>query len=60
MTKNKIEFTPDDWVKVRADNEEAARRFFGAPAGWPVKFSHFDQRRPGKIYKVLAVGLVIK
>ncbi len=54
-----LEFEPDEWLRVRADNAEAARKFFGAPPNWPVRFAGFDERRPGRIWEVLADGLTI-
>lgn len=54
-----MQFERDTWLYVIADNEDAARRFFGAPPGWPVKFDGFDERRPGRRFKVLAEGLTI-
>jgi hypothetical protein len=56
-TVDEIEFTRDEWLRVRTDTADDARRFFGAPAGWPVRFAGFDQRRPGRIWEVLATGL---
>lgn len=53
----KIEFERDEWLRVIANDEQAARRFFGAPDGWPVRFAGFDTRRPGRIWEVLATGL---
>lgn len=55
-----IEFVPDEWLRVKADTADDARRFFGAPPGWPVRFAGFDQRKPGRIWEVLARGLTIK
>jgi hypothetical protein len=60
MKAEKIEFEMDDWLYVQADNEEAARKFFGAPPNWPVKFHGFETRRPGRVYKVLATGLTVR
>lgn len=55
-----IEFERDEWLKVIADDAEAARRFFGAPDGWPVKFGGFSQHRKGRVWLVLAKGLEVK
>lgn len=54
------DFTPDEWLRVIADTAEAARKFFGAPAGWPVKFGGFTQHRRGRVWLVKAEGLVIQ
>jgi len=56
---DKIEFERDEWVRVIADDADAARRFFGAPANWPVKFGGFARHRPGRVWLVLAKGLTI-
>ena len=56
---NKIEFEPDEWLRVIADTADDARRFFGAPAGWPVRFAGFAKNRPGRVWEVLATGLTI-
>jgi hypothetical protein len=55
--KRDIKFVPDEWLLVKAASAEKAREFFGAPPDWPVKFAGFDQRSPGRIWKVLAKGL---
>ena len=52
-----IDFTPDEWLYVYADTAEAARRFFGTPDNWPVKFDGFGTR--GRRWRVLATGLTI-
>jgi hypothetical protein len=57
--ENEIEFVRDRWVRVRAHTADDARKFFGAPTGWPVKFVGFDTRVPGRIWAVLAEGLEI-
>lgn len=59
-TLPEIEFTPDEWLRVIARDADAARAFFGAPPGWPVKFGGFDSRRPGRVWLVLSQGLVLK
>src|SRR5262245_19184837 len=51
-TKSGIEFTPDPWLRVIADDADAARRFFGAPPNWPVKFGGFAQHRKGRVWLV--------
>lgn len=53
------QFVPDKWLYVVADDAEAARRFFGAPEGWPVKFDGFSRRGPGRVWRVLAEGLTV-
>jgi hypothetical protein len=55
-----IEFTPSEWLRVIADDAAAARKFFGAPEGWPTRFVGFDPQRPGRVWEVLATGLTIK
>lgn len=55
-----IEFVPNDWLRVIATDADAARRFFGAPPNWPVRFAGFAQNRPGRVWEVLAVGLTVK
>lgn len=60
MNKQEIEFEPDEWLRVRTDSADSARRFFGAPAGWPVRFAGFDWRQPGRVFEVLATGLTIR
>ena len=57
---DQIEFERDEWVRVIADTAEDARRFFGAPPGWPVKFEGFARHRKGRVWAVLAKGLTIK
>lgn len=60
MSKSdEIEFVPDEWLRVIADDAAAARRFFGAPANWPVRFAGFATDRPGRVFEVLAAGLNI-
>lgn len=54
-----VEFVYDKWLYVEADTADAARRFFGAPPNWPVKFDHFCSDRPGRVWAVLAEGLVV-
>jgi hypothetical protein len=54
-----IEFERDEWVRVIADTAEDARRFFGAPDGWPVKFLGFAQHRKGRVWGVKSEGLTI-
>jgi hypothetical protein len=53
------EFEPDEWLRVTADTANDARKFFGAPPNWPVKFEGFDPRKPGRVWMVLAAGLVV-
>jgi len=55
-----IEFTPDEWLRVAADTADDARRFFGAPPDWPVRFAGFRSDRPGRVWEVLATGLTIR
>jgi hypothetical protein len=57
---SQVEFECDEWLRVIADNADAARAFFGAPKGWPVKFGGFDRRRTGRVWLVLSTGLTIK
>ena len=57
---DKIEFERDEYVKVIADTAEAARQFFGAPTGWPVKFLGFAPHRKGRVWGVKSEGLEIK
>jgi len=58
-TTSEIEFERDEWLHVIADDAEAARRFFGAPPGWPVKFGGFMSHRKGRVWLVLARGLTV-
>lgn len=55
-----IEFVPDEWLRVIANTADDARRFFGAPPGWPTKFGGFAQNRPGRIWLVKSEGLTIR
>ena len=55
-----VGFTPNEWVRVVTDTADNARRFFGAPDGWPVRFIGFRTDRPGRVWEVLARGLIIK
>lgn len=55
-----IEWQPDEWLYVEAKDKDAARRFFGAPEDWPVKFERFRTDRPGKVWAVLATGLTVR
>jgi hypothetical protein len=57
---DEIEFTPDEWLKVIADTADDARKFFGAPPNWPVKFDGFMEHRKGRVWRVLATGLQVK
>jgi hypothetical protein len=54
-----IDFVQDEYVQVIADTAEDARRFFGAPDDWPVKFLGFSQHRKGRVWGVKSDGLVI-
>ena len=55
----KILFTRDEYVKVIADTAEDARRFFGTPPNWPVKFLGFAPDRKGRVWGVKSEGLEI-
>lgn len=54
------DFQPDPWLYVETRTADDARRFFGAPEGWPVEFVQFDpEARGGRIWRVKAEGLQI-
>lgn len=55
-----MEFEPDKWLRVVADTKEKALEFFGAPSNWPVRFVGFMKDRKGRVFEVLAEGLIIK
>lgn len=44
----------DQWMHVRTDSAEMARKFFGVPADWPCEFEGFDSRKAGRIWRVLS------
>lgn len=56
---DEFDFECDEWLRVIADNEDAARAFFGAPKDWPVKFGGFDRVRTGRVWLVKSKGLTI-
>jgi hypothetical protein len=58
--KDEIEFERDEWLSIITDTKESARKFFGAPAGWPVKFGGFAPHRKGRVFLVLATGLTVR
>lgn len=44
----------DQWLYVRTDSAEMARKFFGVPADWPCEFDGFATRKPGRNWRVLS------
>lgn len=65
MAKNdkpEIEFAPCEWLRVITTDADAARRFFGAPPGWPVRFAGFStqEHRKGRVWEVKAEGLTVR
>jgi hypothetical protein len=59
VSGNDIEFTPEPWLYVEARSTEAARKFFGAPAGWPVEYDRPTTDGIGSIWRVKADGLIL-
>lgn len=53
-----FDFEPDPWLYVATHTRDDARRFFGAPPGWPVEFDRFDESGR-RVWRVKAEGLKI-
>ncbi len=52
--KHEIKFTPDEYVEVITHTAAQARKFFGLPSNYPVKFMGFSEN-PEKVGRVWGV-----